>query len=316
MTSKSLKRQRKREQAKAEEKTDSAQKNPCKKTKDFTHAVSEALNKERWSEALSLLKEMRKAGVIPKLGSIQRWVRLADLSGKESTSASLLDAIMRSTMGPKSGAGASSLAEAGPFKAEGSIARYPPWAPSISCQVENTKADVESAAMEAAERCRGRFRVIMAEGQAVPASSSVPAPIFLVYPSVLKLENKPSTSVSELAVPFVKSAFVLTNVLSEGECAQIVAVAESLGFHQDVDYSFIGAVESSKSASRTSSGGERAQGLVWLIDKSLDEVIFKRVSTHLPQVSGGGKLAGINMRWRLYRYDEGSVYRPHIDGAW
>jgi hypothetical protein len=29
-----------------------------------------------------------------------------------------------------------------------------------------------------------------------------------------------------------------------------------------------------------------------------------------------GQLAGLNSRWRLYRYKPGSIYRPHIDGAW
>jgi len=36
----------------------------------------------------------------------------------------------------------------------------------------------------------------------------------------------------------------------------------------------------------------------------------------LPQQLGGGKLAGINARWRLYRYSPGATYRPHVDGAW
>jgi hypothetical protein len=310
MTSKSLKRQRKREQAKKEE--ESAQPKLKKKPKrDFTHAVSEALNKENWVGALSLLREMKEAGVMPKLGSLQRWVRLADLSGNESTSAALLDAIMRAATGSKRELGALSSTEPGLSKARGSIARHPPWAPPfLALDTDGKEEDEEAAAVAAAERCKGRFRVITAEGQAVPASSSAPAPIFLVDPSVLRLDDKPSTSISNVPVPFVDHAFVLTGVLSRGECSQIVAVAEHLGFHQDVDYSFIGSVDSSKSASRTSSGGERAQGLVWLIDKSIDQVIFDRVSPFLPQA------VGINMRWRLYRYDQGSVYRPHIDGAW
>ena len=33
--------------------------------------------------------------------------------------------------------------------------------------------------------------------------------------------------------------------------------------------------------------------------------------------SGGvGTLAGLNARFRIYRYTPGLVYRPHIDGAW
>ena len=36
----------------------------------------------------------------------------------------------------------------------------------------------------------------------------------------------------------------------------------------------------------------------------------------MPPVLGGGKFAGLNARWRLYRYTTGNVYRPHVDGAW
>lgn len=36
----------------------------------------------------------------------------------------------------------------------------------------------------------------------------------------------------------------------------------------------------------------------------------------LPQEITGAKLAGLNARWRFYRYLPGAVYRPHIDGAW
>ena len=40
---------------------------------------------------------------IPKLGSVQRWVRLADLSGDEQLAARLLDAIMRTAAAPTGG---------------------------------------------------------------------------------------------------------------------------------------------------------------------------------------------------------------------
>ena len=29
-----------------------------------------------------------------------------------------------------------------------------------------------------------------------------------------------------------------------------------------------------------------------------------------------GELSGMNRRFRIYKYDQGNVYRPHIDGAW
>ncbi|MGK3760948.1 MAG: hypothetical protein ACI8RD_013266, partial [Bacillariaceae sp.] len=32
--------------------------------------------------------------------------------------------------------------------------------------------------------------------------------------------------------------------------------------------------------------------------------------------NGGNILSGINRRWRFFRYGQGCVYRPHIDGSW
>ncbi|GLC32956.1 hypothetical protein PLESTB_000387000 [Pleodorina starrii] len=135
-------------------------------------------------------------------------------------------------------------------------------------------------------------------------------------------------------VPFVPGAFVLVGALSRGECAQIVACAEEMGYVVDPDYTFSAAARAAAagaglSASSSISGissaarsggaglGERgAAGCVWLADETLQGPLYDRISHLLPQHLCGGDLAGINARWRLYRYDKGAVYRPHVDGAW
>ena len=60
------------------------------------------------------------------------------------------------------------------------------------------------------------------------------------------------------------------------------------------------------SAARSSAGGERAAGCVWLADDSLLGPLWERVRALLPQRLAGEDLAGINARWRLYRYDQGT----------
>ena len=60
------------------------------------------------------------------------------------------------------------------------------------------------------------------------------------------------------------------------------------------------------SAARSSAGGERAAGCVWLADNSLLGPVWERVRALLPQRLAGEDLAGINARWRLYRYDQGT----------
>jgi hypothetical protein len=53
-----------------------------------------------------------------------------------------------------------------------------------------------------------------------------------------------------------------------------------------------------------------------MADESVLGPLYARISRLLPQRLGGGALAGVNPRWRLYRYTPGAVYRPHVDGAW
>jgi hypothetical protein len=50
------------------------------------------------------------------------------------------------------------------------------------------------------------------------------------------LKTRPE--VRRVAVPFVPGAFVLTEVLSKSEAAQIVAVSERMGYAHDADYRF------------------------------------------------------------------------------
>jgi hypothetical protein len=45
---------------------------------------------------------------------------------------------------------------------------------------------------------------------------------------------------------------------------------------------------------------------VWLAEESLLIPVWERVKHLLPQSLGGGALAGLNARWRLYRYDQGT----------
>jgi hypothetical protein len=46
---------------------------------------------------------------------------------------------------------------------------------------------------------------------------------------------------------------------------------------------------------------------VWLVDDSVLQPLYDRVMHLLPQELGGGALAGINARWRLYRYTPGTA---------
>jgi pyruvate/2-oxoglutarate dehydrogenase complex dihydrolipoamide acyltransferase (E2) component len=75
---------------------------------------------------VAVLEAMQQYGKVPKLGAVQRWVRDADMAGSEGTTARVLDAILRCTMGPA--AASPPAPAAGPL--QGSITRHPPWRPA------------------------------------------------------------------------------------------------------------------------------------------------------------------------------------------
>ena len=61
---------------------------------------------------------------------------------------------------------------------------------------------------------------------------------------------------------------------------------------------------------------EGIEAIQWLADDTLVGGVFSRLVPHLPPTLGGDYIAGINARWRLFRYAPGAEYRAHIDGAW
>jgi len=66
-------------------------------------------------------------------------------------------------------------------------------------------------------------------------------------------------------------------------------------------------------------GGSAQQGIdncCFLVDDSILSHVMARCMPHLPPQIAGCALAGVNARWRLFRYAPGAVYRPHVDGAW
>jgi len=179
-------------------------------------------------------------------------------------------------------------------------------------------------------------------------------------------------------VPGVPGAFVISSVLTRGECAALLATATALGYERDepLDAAARSAaalagtataggfaslldddddsdaesdddnnndtkraqsvvrsehrepvVAETAAASSSSRAGERSRAVVWCVGEALHDAVFERCRAHLPQRCercadargrdrGPGTLAGLNRRWRFYRYDAGGTYRPHLDGAW
>ena len=105
-----------------------------------------------------------------------------------------------------------------------------------------------------------------------------------------------STCTTRFDIPAVPGALLLANVLSGAECDQMAHIAESVGYKPEAI--------------------DGIDHIVWLADDAMVGRIFERCRHLLPPMEANGALQGINARFRLFRYFPGSVYRPHIDGAW
>ncbi len=64
-------------------------------TAQVSAAFTDAAKTGQWDAVVKALEVLRRSGEVPKLGTVQRWVRLADLTGVEKTTASLLAAVLR-----------------------------------------------------------------------------------------------------------------------------------------------------------------------------------------------------------------------------
>jgi hypothetical protein len=149
-------------------------------------------------------------------------------------------------------------------------------------------------------------------------------------------------------VPYIRGTYLLRDLLSLEECRAIITAAES--WANTVSPTLV------ESTTRGSGGSSvLAHNVFWNVDPEFMEMLDKRVmhlllptiieehedeegremengtytatsamsltsaSTTGPSNSSSSKLrylAGLNPRFRVYRYTNSSIYRPHIDGAW
>eukprot|EP01113_Clastostelium_recurvatum_P032326 TRINITY_DN4139_c0_g1_i2.p1 TRINITY_DN4139_c0_g1~~TRINITY_DN4139_c0_g1_i2.p1 ORF type:complete len:540 (+),score=116.92 TRINITY_DN4139_c0_g1_i2:92-1711(+) len=296
----------------------------------LTGRISDALADSRWNDALVALAEMRERKQTPKLGALQRWVRDCDAvqGGSTSAPASLdgdpqvlrvLDAILRTadpSMVPLPADGADSLVQV--------VHRQPPWAvrplqfthhgdgdgdggDGGDDVISTTTTTATLTTTTANVDYRTKFRVVAHEKGAQRRTPNLHD--FILYtsePGTIPRAPAHFPSVVRHGVPNVPGAFIMTDVLSRTQCKQILAAAEQVGFTPD--------------APVAGAAGEQtsilAHNLFWLADHDILTNIMERCSPHLPLEVNGGALAGLNARWRVYRYVPGAVYRPHIDGAW
>lgn len=277
--------------------------------------VTTALKTQRWHEAMALLASMREAGLTPKLGSVQRWVRIADAAQPPSSTGPplatadspdtphssgsqiiwcVLDAILR-TADPQQ---VSPTPPATPSL--GALHYHAPWAPPPAAAPMAAPMPIPSPDPS---RYGASFRVVGTErGPERRPPNRHDLAIVASAPGTIVFDRRTGDEVERFDVPHIPGAYMLRNVLSPNECHQLLQASLTAGYHPDEPL--------------TASASVLADACVWLADESILDTIYERVRPHVDPELGGGAVAGINARWRCYRYTAGVVYRPHIDGAW
>jgi hypothetical protein len=144
-------------------------------------------------------------------------------------------------------------------------------------------------------------------------------------------------------VPGVPGAFLVLDVFTPEECLQIVQAASAIGFEKDQAAEGSALLKTSVCTFSCLSWGASdlgqilARNFVWLADENFLSHFYSQILPFVPPAApmsvdgnGGGKVRGINARFRVYQYTENQLYRvceplhgegwltgqPHIDGAW
>ena len=122
-------------------------------------------------------------------------------------------------------------------------------------------------------------------------------------PGNVTFDPEPEGAVQRRDIDSVPGAFQLLDVLTDAECAQFVAISDTLGYHHDAPVSLPHHVRHNTNVN-------------WVVDESIDGPIWERCRPLLTERVAGAPALGLNARFRFYRYREGDFFRPHTDGAW
>lgn len=268
--------------------------------------ISAALSSARHTDALVLLAELRLRHIKPKLGALQRWVRECDAASRSDGSFGdtmvlrVLDAILRATSGVQV-----ELSEVGKGRGEGVVRKMDDWhlRPASGVKIYDEIVAGSFPRPEDHAALASGFKLLhTTPGPERLPPNEHPALLFASHDRAVALTDELATTRHD--VPHIPGAFLLADLLSLDECRRIIGAAEAVGFAPD------------KPLTAEVGGSVLAHNLYWLADEPFMQSLYKRFLHLVPQQVDGGRVTGLNRRFRVYRYVPGAIYRPHIDGAW
>jgi hypothetical protein len=241
---------------------------------------------------------------VPKLGALQRWVRecdavlTPDMSQEEENRVwEVLNAILRTTH-PEL-VSRSNNAEEGFLKPGTRLWWYPPFTVEPSTTPQESGSSASPDAIAVASTAIPLLRPLQTTpGPDRRPPNKHPAVIYHSPPNTFPLSLARTRSPTRHDVPGVPCAFIINDALEAPECDALVHAAEGVGLIPDEP---IGG-----------SGSVLAHNLIWLADEVFIDGLYSRLVHLLPPSVCGGKVRGINRRFRLYRYKPGALYRPHV----
>ena len=296
--------------------------------------ISSALRVGDWAVAVGGLREMYQKKIVPKLGTLQRWVRECDGVFTEEHldegSLTCLDAILRAADPGGVGIirGSFSIDNVdlpAPDTRLRLIEQYEDWDPISAARILSKKyIDIEKDIEPGTTKCPcgdadccyfdDTNPVTSTVCAVIPASERTPPNKYDLRihstsrrPLRLHDANHFTNKHRREVYPcqFVSGAFLVKDLLQPWECRRIIDMAEKFGYDPD----------EAATGSAVEKNSVLAHACVWLADEQLTSELWQRAKkAGLPANCEGA--VGLNRRFRCYRYRPGSVYRPHIDGAW
>jgi hypothetical protein len=304
---------------------------------DYPARVTTAVARRHWSDALFALQAVAHFGTLPsgeavKRGTIQRWVRACDDCPNVPLRLKVLRAILACT--PEEGnrdTPMEDLNQHDPLRVLQGWREAPDDEDTGNTEdKDDIDGDTQNNDYSALVTKRSTWIPPPHEVATLATeddTEDLPPPVTTVLHHIVATDRKPPNhydlkicgtpatallldSNENISRPVVQKhdistipgAFVLQAVLSPAECRRLVHTAEHMGFVPDHPV--------------TAAAPTGIDTCEWLADEALLKPLEARVRTSLPATLHGEAVAGVNARWRLFRYGPDAVYRPHIDGSW